>query len=159
MVDKSVQMLPEYSKQFTEQNYWKEFFQESSKRSNEQSFEWYASFADLKPYLNKLIAPKSNVLVPGCGDSVLSEHVALLGHNVLSFDFEPNVIDMMKARYNKSKVKYEVGDMYKMDYEPHSFECILDKGSFDALCVDEEPETKANVTKYCDGIKRVLCTK
>lgn len=46
--------------------------------------------------------------------------------------------------------------MYKMDYEPHSFECILDKGSFDALCVDEEPETKANVTKYCDGIKRVL---
>lgn len=102
MVDKSVQMLPEYSKQFTEQNYWKDFFQESAKRSNEQSFEWYASFADLKPYLNKLIAPKSNVLVPGCGDSILSEHVALLGHSVLSFDFEPNVIEMMKARYSKS---------------------------------------------------------
>jgi len=148
-------MLPEHSKQFTEQQYWSEFFTESAKRSHEPSFEWYASFKDLKPYLQKYIPDASKVLVPGCGDSLLSEHVGIMGHHVISFDFEPGVIQKMKERAG-SKVDYQVGDMLKMDFEKHGFEVVLDKGSFDALCVDNEVETQKNVSAYCDGIKKVM---
>ena len=60
-------------------------------------------------------------------------------HSVVSFDFEPGVVAKMKER--KSLVNYQVGDMLKMHYEDSSFDVVLDKGSFDALCVDTEKET------------------
>lgn len=155
MVSKDVQMLPKESKEFAEQQYWADFFVESAKRSHEDSFEWYASFKDLKPFLQKLINEKSKVIVPGCGDSLLSEHVSLMGHSVMSFDFEPGVIQKMKQR-PRSQVDYQVGDMYNMDYPASSYDCVLDKGSFDALCVDDGKETRQNVSKYCDGIKKIM---
>ncbi len=119
MVEQSIQMLPQHSKQFAEKQYWSEFFVESAKRSNEPSFEWYADFKDLKPYLTQLIPANSTVVVPGCGDSLLSEHTSLMGHSVVSFDFEPGVISKMQQR--KSKVDYRVGDMLAMEFADNSF--------------------------------------
>lgn len=79
------------------------------------------------------------MIVPGCGDSLLSEHTSLMGHKVVSFDFEPGVITKMQQR--KSLVSYQVGDMLNMAYADNSFDVVLDKGSYDALCVDTESET------------------
>lgn len=56
----------------------------------------------------------------------------------------------------KSKVDYRVGDMLAMDFADNSFNVVLDKGSFDALCVDSEISTLEKVKLYCDGIKRIL---
>lgn len=89
--------------------------------------------------MQKLLPAKSSINVPGCGDSLLSEHVALMGHSVVSFDFEEGVVKKMQER--KSSVNYQVGDMLKMDFPKESFDVVLDKGSYDALCVDQEPET------------------
>jgi hypothetical protein len=38
-----------------------------------------------------------------------------MGHSVVSFDFEPGVIDKMKQR--KSVVDYQVDDMLNMSYK------------------------------------------
>lgn len=46
--------------------------------------------------------------------------------------------------------------MLKMDFEKESFDVVLDKGSYDALCVDEEAATQEKVSLFCDGVKRVL---
>lgn len=89
--------------------------------------------------MQKLMPQKSKVVVPGCGDSLLSEHTALMGHQVISFDFESGVIQKMKER--KSAVDYQVDDMLNMSYKDKEFDVVLDKGSFDALCVDKETET------------------
>jgi hypothetical protein len=97
---------------------------------------------------------KSKVVVPGCGDSLLSEHTALMGHDVISFDFEEGVI--LKMKENKSAVDYQVDDMLKMSYKDQQFDVVLDKGSFDALCVDQETETQEKVTLYCKGVERIL---
>jgi len=70
--------------------------------------------------LKLLIKAGSKILVPGCGDSLLSEQVAAAIENskVLSFDFEPEVVQRMQA---KSKlVEYRVMDMLKMDLEAAS---------------------------------------
>lgn len=40
------------------------------------------------------------------------------------------------------KVSYQVMDMLKMTLENASQDIVLDKGSFDALCCDRDPETK-----------------
>jgi len=62
-----------------------------------------------------------------------------MGHSVVSFDFEPGVVSKMQQR--KSSVDYRVGDMLNMEFGDQSFDVVLDKGSFDALCVDNEKET------------------
>lgn len=43
-------------------------------------------------------SPETRLLVPGCGDSLLSEKLALeMGYkNVVSIDFEPEVIARMQ---------------------------------------------------------------
>ena len=85
---------------------------------------------------------------------MLSEHTSLMGHKVVSFDFEPGVISKMQQR--KSLVEYQVGDMLNMAFADNSCDVVLDKGSFDALCVDIEIETQKKVSMYCEGIKRIL---
>jgi hypothetical protein len=77
-----------------------------------------------------------------------------MGHSVLSFDFEPGVIEKMKQRI--SAVDYRVDDMLNMSYKDQEFDVVLDKGSYDALCVDIEKETQAKVTLYCKGVQRIL---
>lgn len=77
-----------------------------------------------------------------------------MGHDVISFDFEEGVI--LKMKENKSAVDYQVDDMLKMSYKDQQFDVVLDKGSFDALCVDQETETQEKVTLYCKGVERIL---
>jgi len=43
-----------------------------------------------------------------------------------------------------------------MKYETGFFASILDKGTFDALCVDMKPETTLQCTKYLAESVRVL---
>ena len=65
--------LPQHSKEFQSQEYWKQFFAENKNRSEVKNFEWYADFVDMEALLKMLIPSGSKVLVPGCGDSLLSE--------------------------------------------------------------------------------------
>jgi ubiquinone/menaquinone biosynthesis C-methylase UbiE len=102
-------------------------------------------------------AKDGRILVPGCGDSLLSEKLALqMGfQDVVSVDFEPDVITRMQSRGTKG-VTYEVVDITQMKYETGFFASILDKGTFDALCVDMKPETTLQCTKYLAESVRVL---
>jgi hypothetical protein len=77
-----------------------------------------------------------------------------MGHSVLSFDFEPGVIEKMKQRM--SAVDYRVDDMLNMSYKDQEIDVVLDKGSYDALCVYIEKETQAKVTIYCKSVQRIL---
>lgn len=63
----------------------------------------------------------------------------------------------MKER--NSTVTYQVDDMLNMSYKDKEFDVCLDKGSYDALCVDEEKETQEKVTQYCKGVQRILTHK
>lgn len=51
----------------------------------------------MESLLKALIPAGSKILVPGCGDSLLSEQVAytIKDAKVLSFDFEPEVVQRM----------------------------------------------------------------
>jgi 2-polyprenyl-3-methyl-5-hydroxy-6-metoxy-1,4-benzoquinol methylase len=93
-------LIAKNSSQFSDQAFWQGFFKESAKQ---ESFEWYSEFEELQTYFKELLpAPDSAVklLVPGCGDSLLSEKLALkMGYqNVVSIDFEPEVIARMQKR-------------------------------------------------------------
>jgi hypothetical protein len=70
-------LLPEHSSQFQDQAFWASFFKESQKQ---ESFEWYSEFEELQTFFKAVLpGPEtdSKLLVPGCGDSLLSEKLAL----------------------------------------------------------------------------------
>jgi ubiquinone/menaquinone biosynthesis C-methylase UbiE len=76
--------------------------------------------------------------------------------NVISIDFEPQVVDRMNAR-GVDGVKYMVQDMTAMtDFANESFDFVLDKGTYDAICCDKKKETKTMCNKYLDETMRVL---
>mmetsp|Transcript_38708 Transcript_38708/g.28062 ORF Transcript_38708/g.28062 Transcript_38708/m.28062 type:complete len:133 (-) Transcript_38708:1629-2027(-) len=103
-----------------------------------------------------------SILVPGCGNSNLSEklHSSLGFSNILSTDFEPEIIQKMNERGVKG-LKYEVSDSTNMkdQYTDNSFTTIIDKGTFDAICIDATKETKEKCNKYLNELVRVSMAK
>jgi len=77
---------------------------------------------------------------------------------VKSIDFEENVIKKMNNR-GVAGVEYSVMDVQKMTFDSSSFDYVIDKGTFDALCSDRTIETTTNVFAYLNEILRVLNTK
>lgn len=67
----------------------------------------------------------------------------------------PEIVAKMGER-NVSGVTYEVMDFLDMSYAENSFDVVIDKGSFDAICLDDDSESEQKYTKYLSEQIRVL---
>ena len=76
---------------------------------------------------------------------------------ITSIDFEETVVKRMKNR--EVPIDYQVMDMLSMSFPNESFDYAIDKGSLDALCVDNKPETLEKVIQYLNEVQRVISTK
>ena len=110
-------------------------------------FEWYATYNEIEYLLKATIKnPEATILVPGCGNSHLSEkmHLNLNLNNITSIDFEQSVIDKMNSK--GFPIQFKVGDMLNMtEIAENTQDFVVDKGSFDALCSDPSEETRSKV--------------
>ena len=125
-----------------------------------ESFEWYADFEDLVPHFRDgglIQGENSRIFVPGCGNSLLSEKLCTVMNqtNVTSVDFIPEVVQKMNER-NVSGVTYAEMDFLNMTYEDSCFDVVIDKGSFDAICLDVDPDSEQKYSKYLSEQIRVL---
>ena len=95
--------------------------------------------------------------MPGCGNSLLSEKLCTQMNQtqITSCDFIAEIVEKMRAR-GVSGVTYEEMDFLNMTYEDSSFDVVIDKGSFDAICLDTDPESEQKYTKYLCEQVRVL---
>ena len=150
----STSLLPRSHNQFQLKEYWDAFF---SRRSS--SFEWYGEYVDLCHVIHKYLKPENRILVVGCGNSKLSEDLYDAGcHGIDNIDISEVVVKQMNAK-NKSKrpeMNFTVMDMLSMTYEQSRFDCVLDKGTLDAIFVDETTETVDKVNKMFAEVSRVL---
>ncbi|KAL5702798.1 hypothetical protein ACHQM5_027966 [Ranunculus cassubicifolius] len=145
---------------FTSKENWDNFF---SIRGTQDSFEWYSEWQYLKsPLLSQLsdFPSSSNpiqILIPGCGNSKLSENLFDSGfHGITNIDFSKVVIgDMLRRNIReRSAMRWRVMDMTKMQFTDDTFDAIVDKGGLDALM---EPELGSKLgTQYLSEVKRVL---
>lgn len=59
--------------------------------------------------------------------------------NIVNTDYSPVVIEMMKKKCESmDQMSWLVMDINNIEFEPESFECVLEKGTLDALLVDEK---------------------
>ncbi|KAK9140910.1 hypothetical protein Scep_010591 [Stephania cephalantha] len=122
---------------FTSKENWDSFF---TIKGAEDPFEWYAEWPSLRgPLLAELSAtdlptpppPPLQILVPGCGNSRLSEHLYDAGfRGITNVDFSKVVVSEMLRRNIRARpeMRWRVMDMTQMQFADETFEAVLDKG-------------------------------
>ena len=147
-------LLPRSAAEFQRKEYWEKFF---AKRN--VPFEWYGEYTDLCHVLHKYIKHSNRVLMAGCGNSRLSEDLYDAGfRNIDNVDISAVVIRQMTDR-NKSKrptMQFVQMDLLKMNFTDNNFDCVIDKGTLDAIMTDSSESTIEKVTTMVSEIRRVL---
>jgi len=100
--------------------------------------------------------------VPGCGNSDLSQKLltklGVSNLEVHSVDYEEAVVKKMEESKPKDlKLTYSVGDVTKLvGHADAGYEYAVDKGTLDAIAVDDKEETVKMCHTYFKEMVRVL---
>ena len=127
--------LPDGNETYKLQEYWDERF------SVEDNFEWCKSYSDFKHLIHEHM-PKKNerILMLGCGNSSLSEEMYYDGYtNIVNIDYSPIIIEKMRRKHKHLVgMQYMLMDITRMTFDKNSFDVVMEKGTLDALLVDEK---------------------
>lgn len=148
-----LEFLPSSEDQFRSKQYWDDFF---AKRTG--AFEWYGEWNDIKMPLTNLFDLDSSVLVLGCGNSALSQHMYDHGfHAILNIDYSKAVIrDMAELNKSRTQMQWVVADARETGLEVASADLVIDKGTLDAMLPVPTEEAVADATKMIGEACRVL---
>jgi SAM-dependent methyltransferase len=147
---------PEYG----EKNYWENRYKKGV--DNLEIYDWYQDYEnciELKNFINKWISKESKILIVGCGNSLLGEHMYKDGYKeIISIDFSIHAIDIMKKRAEKQNLPldYRVLDARNLtsEFGINSFDAVIDKGTFDAMMCGKN--NTLNVSRLCEEVSKVL---
>ncbi|KAH8325691.1 hypothetical protein KR067_004465 [Drosophila pandora] len=161
-------LLPKTREEFAQTDYWNEFF----KKRGEKAFEWqvlknnfrhletlYGEYLELCDQIHKYIKPADKILMLGCGNSKLSMDMYDSGfRDITNIDISPVAVKKMLEINSKSRpdMKFLQMDATAMTFTDESFSVALDKGTLDALFVDDAKETRLVVENYFKEILRTM---
>ncbi|CEP16565.1 hypothetical protein [Parasitella parasitica] len=158
----SLNVVPEDPTAYKTQEYWEERYK---KEDSNTTFDWFKTYADLKPLLNEAIPSKeAKILMLGCGNSTLGEDMYNDGYkNITNIDYSKTVIDNMKERCaDKPEMNWLEMDIRDLKFANESFDVVIDKGTMDALMCDRgdvwdpSEELIKDVKGEVDEVERVL---
>lgn len=148
-------LLPKSSvKEFQLKEYWDSFF---SKRSS--AFEWYGEYTDHCHLLHKYLKNTSRILMAGCGNSKLSEDLYDAGFEAIdNIDISSVVIRQKKSanESKRNKMTFAKMDILDMEFKDATFDCVLDKGTLDAIFSSTDVTTVDKVDRMFSEVGRVL---
>ncbi|KAF8719866.1 hypothetical protein HU200_024627 [Digitaria exilis] len=120
-------------------------------------FDWYQTYTALRPLLRAHVPAASRVLMIGCGNSLLSEDMAKDGYeDIVNIDISSVVIEQMREKHKEiQQLTYMQMDVrYMSFFGDESFDCVLDKGTLDAMmCADDAPD---GASKMLAEVARLL---
>ncbi|XP_030380556.1 eEF1A lysine and N-terminal methyltransferase homolog [Scaptodrosophila lebanonensis] len=146
-------LLPKTREEFGKTDYWNDFFKKRGE------FEWYGEYLELCDHIHKYVKPADKVLMLGCGNSKLSMDMYDAGFcDITNIDISPVAVKkMLEVNMRKrADMKFLQMDATAMTFEDETFSVELDKGTLDALFVDDSDATKAIVERYFKEILRTM---
>ena len=137
------------------------FWEENALRPREEYKEWFAGYSELAPLLRRCCPTRCTVLHAGCGISSLSQDMYDDGYrHQLAFDFSEECMRQQQAACAaRPQVANAVMDCTLLGLRPDCVDCVVDKGTLDALlCVDGDDEIDGNTAVASMGreVRRVL---
>ncbi|XP_071454716.1 EEF1A lysine methyltransferase 4-like [Hetaerina americana] len=150
-------LIPSSNASYKDVNYWNERY------SKEESYDWFKSYESFKHLIKDCVSSSDRILMLGCGNSSLSEHMYEDGfQNIVNIDYSEVVINKMKEKYSNLKgMSWEVMDMRSMSFLEASFDVIIEKGTLDAMLVENSPwhisdENLALIDEILTQVSRIL---
>ncbi|KAG0222933.1 hypothetical protein BGW41_005788 [Actinomortierella wolfii] len=153
--------VPDDPTAYKRQEYWDERY------TQEESFDWFKTYADLQPFITRQIPDKNaRILMLGCGNSTLSEDMYDDGYkNIVNIDYSKVVIEKMAAKCaDRVGMEWLEMDIRDLKFDNDSFDIVIDKGTMDALMCDRgdvwnpSEELIKTVAMEVDEVVRVLKT-
>lgn len=133
-------------------DYGSAFYWESRYQKDNGLFDWYFDWDEFFGKNIKTLEISAPVLVVGCGNSDLSANLEKSNiFPVVSTDISKTCCQKMKARTGGCYLPMDVCDM---QFRDNIFQCVIDKGTLDALLCQSHYEI--SVTKMICEIARVL---
>ncbi len=81
-------------------------------------------------FILKLVPEISSSLEIGCGSSRDSIFLSRKGINATATDFEPNLIENLKARFKLPNLNYQQADAFRLPFAAKSFDLVFHNGLF-----------------------------
>lgn len=116
---------------YSKKEFWNERFEKTT-----GNFDWYADWSRLKTEYKKICNENSKFLMVGCGNSLMSNQMVKDGFkDITNIDISNIVIEKMKKEYPEEN--FMEMDATNMTFEDNKFDCVIDKGTLDALMCSE----------------------
>ncbi|KAM6948206.1 EEF1A lysine methyltransferase 4 [Aplochiton taeniatus] len=128
--------LPDHNSRYKDVDYWDERYK------NEQSFEWFGEFSKFQHLLEKHVRKDDAILVLGCGNSAMSSDMYEAGYrSITNIDYSPVCVEAMRARHAPRcpAMTWHTMDARQLAFPAASYDAVVEKGTLDALLVDEDP--------------------
>ncbi|KAH9920813.1 S-adenosyl-L-methionine-dependent methyltransferase [Amylocystis lapponica] len=155
--------LPHSNEEYGTKEYWDQRY---SQESDNASYDWFKSYADVADIIRELIPDKTaRILMLGCGNSTLSEDMYEDGYkNIVNTDYSGILIEKMRQRHHKVRpeMEWHEMDIRNLILDSDSFDVAIDKGTMDAMMTTKgdvwEPpqEVIDNCNREVDEVLRVL---
>ncbi|KAJ2498487.1 hypothetical protein GGH96_004271 [Coemansia sp. RSA 1972] len=153
-------VLPEKNADYGTLEYWQQRYTQEP----DAVFDWFKTYADLKPLLGQHMRKDALIVMLGCGNSTLSGDMYDDGYeSIVNVDYSDVVIAQMRQRcQHQPRMMWEVMDVRALALASGTVDVALDKGTLDALMCeqgdvwDPSPEMCANVARAVDEVDRVL---
>lgn len=109
---------------------------ESRYEEQEGTFDWYATYKELRSVFQEFCppAPDLDVLMLGCGNSAFSAELYEAGYQqIVNVDIAEAAIKKMQEKFADLAMQWRVMDATAMSLEDASFDLAVDKGTLDAM--------------------------
>ncbi|CAG2110094.1 unnamed protein product [Medioppia subpectinata] len=162
----SSSLIPKDNHSYNSVDYWDKRYSSVGQGCDGETreYDWLVGWTDIRHIVEKCVPKSAQILMLGCGNSLLSEQMFIDGyHNIHNIDYSAPVIKQMSTHCQYcSRMKWSVMDCLDMKFEDNSFDVVLEKATIDALLTKEtnpwhvSQESRDLLTQIMSEMSRVL---
>ncbi|XP_058617530.1 EEF1A lysine methyltransferase 4 isoform X1 [Onychostoma macrolepis] len=135
-----MEYLPDANARYKDVDYWNERYR------TEESFEWFGDFTKFDHLLKQHVRTEENILMLGCGNSALSYDMYRAGYtSITNVDYSSVCVESMAERHKDcAQLSWLCMDARRLAFPDGVFDVVLEKGTLDAMLVEESDPWKVS---------------
>ncbi|XP_051555442.1 EEF1A lysine methyltransferase 4 isoform X2 [Myxocyprinus asiaticus] len=135
-----MEYLPESNARYKDVDYWDERYR------TEKRFEWFGDFTKFEHLLKEHVEVEEDILMLGCGNSALSSDMYQAGYTAITnVDYSSVCVESMAEQHKDcAQLSWLCMDARRLAFPDGVFDVVLEKGTLDAMLVEETDPWKVS---------------